>query len=466
MSRLRPRKTEAEPDHAGADELPESTPKTQDLPPPLTPDTWSLATDARRLAGWARKGGLAVLDQGLFAGSNFLVNILLARWLLPEEYGAFVVAYSIVLLISVAQSAFLYEPMLIYGSKYTDDLELAKYLLSIIGVYWVAALILSFVVATVAVALVSTALESDMLAQTILTISFVMPFILFYWLLRRAYYLRVQLKWPMVAGILYLVLVSTGLFALHKYQLLTSSSSLLVLGSISGINATLLLIMLQLPWKKAIIQISFSQGNIANAWNYGKWIMGSQVSLWIISNVPYVLLASSSLNSTGVLRALLNLFVPFQNLLIGLANLWLSIMPREYRASGIQGFIKKTITINAVFLVPISLLYAIIVAHFRNQILLILYGGQYLEYADHLQWGIMLPLLWVGWSVLGISARAMNMPKEVFRGSLWAVLVFSLVGIPLTALLNVKGALISISISLSAYVMYMIRIHLRVYNQD
>jgi hypothetical protein len=36
----------------------------------------------------ATKGGLAVLDQGLISGSNFLVGILLARWLAPAEYGA------------------------------------------------------------------------------------------------------------------------------------------------------------------------------------------------------------------------------------------------------------------------------------------------------------------------------------------------------------------------------------------
>ena len=41
---------------------------------------------------WLKKGSLAVLDQGLFSGANFVVNILLARWLTPEEYGAFAVA--------------------------------------------------------------------------------------------------------------------------------------------------------------------------------------------------------------------------------------------------------------------------------------------------------------------------------------------------------------------------------------
>ena len=38
---------------------------------------------------WVGKGSLAVLDQGLFAGSNFMLNVLLARWLAPADFGAF-----------------------------------------------------------------------------------------------------------------------------------------------------------------------------------------------------------------------------------------------------------------------------------------------------------------------------------------------------------------------------------------
>ena len=33
---------------------------------------------------WITKGGLAILDQGLISGSNFLIGILLARWLMPD----------------------------------------------------------------------------------------------------------------------------------------------------------------------------------------------------------------------------------------------------------------------------------------------------------------------------------------------------------------------------------------------
>ena len=70
--------------------------------------------------GWATKGAWAVTDQGLFALSNFGVSVLLARWLTPDGYGSFAVAFSILLLIGTLQTALLTEPMLVFGPCYTS----------------------------------------------------------------------------------------------------------------------------------------------------------------------------------------------------------------------------------------------------------------------------------------------------------------------------------------------------------
>src|ERR1035438_3487461 len=70
---------------------------------------------------WVGKGSLAVLDQGLFAISNFLINVLLARWLAPADYGAFALAYSVFLLLLVFHNAMFSGPMLVFGpGKYRE----------------------------------------------------------------------------------------------------------------------------------------------------------------------------------------------------------------------------------------------------------------------------------------------------------------------------------------------------------
>src|ERR1700691_3728197 len=65
-----------------------------------------------KFARWITKGGLAILDQGLISGSNFLIGILLARWLMPEQYGAFALAFYVFLLLSarLSENAAWYSP--------------------------------------------------------------------------------------------------------------------------------------------------------------------------------------------------------------------------------------------------------------------------------------------------------------------------------------------------------------------
>ena len=48
-----------------------------------------------RLKKWALKGGLAVLDQAVFSGANFLSSILLARWLSSINFGEFAIGLAI-----------------------------------------------------------------------------------------------------------------------------------------------------------------------------------------------------------------------------------------------------------------------------------------------------------------------------------------------------------------------------------
>ena len=62
-----------------------------------------------RLKYWTTRGFWAVTDQALFAVSNLVINVLLARWLSPREYGAFVTAFVVLLLVGVAHSSLIVD---------------------------------------------------------------------------------------------------------------------------------------------------------------------------------------------------------------------------------------------------------------------------------------------------------------------------------------------------------------------
>ena len=70
---------------------------------------------------WLSKGVLAVLDQGLVSGSNFVIGVLLARSLGPEQYGSYALAFSIFLFLAAFHQNLVLSPLSVFGpSQYSQ----------------------------------------------------------------------------------------------------------------------------------------------------------------------------------------------------------------------------------------------------------------------------------------------------------------------------------------------------------
>ena len=85
----------------------------------------SFASLFSRYRSWAFKGGFSILDQGFFSGANFFwSNYLLARWLAPSDSGAFIIAFTVYLLMTFYYTAFILEPMSVFGpAKYSKQMS-------------------------------------------------------------------------------------------------------------------------------------------------------------------------------------------------------------------------------------------------------------------------------------------------------------------------------------------------------
>src|SRR5262249_49199249 len=145
-------------------------------------------------------------------GVNFLVNLLLARWLEPAQYGAFAAAYTVFFLLAALYTAVLTEPMLVFGAgKYAEKFQ--KYFGILIIGHWEIRGVIALILALAA--LVFWLLGSSSMAQVILGLAISSPFILLLWLVRRAFYVRVQPQWAAAGGVLYIALMLAGLCGLY-----------------------------------------------------------------------------------------------------------------------------------------------------------------------------------------------------------------------------------------------------------
>jgi len=178
---------------------------------------------------WGTRGFWAVTDQALFAGTNFLVNVLLARWLEPAEYGTFALALSWYSLTLNFYNAALGEPAIVYhlnGHRIDESYYVAKLLRNHI----VITAVLSAVVAVILVGFL--ALRHPLPLSVVASLSIVLPLLLLLELSRRIAYAGESppLHRAAIAASIYAVAGCVTLFALSLHGLLTAEFALLTLG--------------------------------------------------------------------------------------------------------------------------------------------------------------------------------------------------------------------------------------------
>ena len=389
-------------------------------------------TDARR---WLFKGGASIADQAMLAGANFVVNLLLARWLPPARYGAFTLAYSVFLLVGTFHTAVFSEPMLVFGAgawaprfrRYVGLLTLGHF-----------ALMAPICLILLGASFFLGRLYSTEVQYALAALAFAGPFMLLLWLLKRAFYVNLKPEWAVLAGGSYLVLLLASFFVLRAVHGVSPSTVFVAMAG-SGLPATALLIRRLRPRWGSSDDLRAAEV-IAGHWRYSRWAVGSAALTWIPGNIYFALLpAWAGLEGVADLRALTNLVLPVGNSISALSLLLVPLLSRGLR----QGRRRMTRTITvflALFLAGAGVYYLGLVA-FRADIVRILYGGRYAAVVPLVPLVGLLTFTASFTAVWGAALRVLERPDMVF----WSYLVSSAValgaGVFLARNLATAGAL-------------------------
>ena len=390
-----------------------------------------------KLTSWAHKGGLALLDQGLISGSNFVISILLARWLTPEFYGAYAVAFGIYVLLQLTYGALVLEPMAVFGgAAYRRCLR--GYCGSMLWVH----LIISFVIFVLvgSSAAVAQALGwAGGLSGALLGVALASPCLLLLWYARRAFYLEMSPGRAATGSVLYCVLLLGGLFLAYRHSLLSPFKVFVLMGIAALVADVLLLIRLssELPAGDPAPALRESW---QRHWRYGRWALASCVASWTPTYIFYPLLSTfSGIAQSGELRALMNFFSPLDQTLSALSLLFLPYAARVQAEQGRSGLIALTRNLMILSVVGAVIYWALIV-EFRAPVFRLLYAGKYTNVT------YLLPVLALGsifWSAgygPAIALRAIESPASIFVAYFATTLISVIVGIPATRFFGLKGA--------------------------
>jgi O-antigen/teichoic acid export membrane protein len=398
-----------------------------------------------KFARWITKGGLAIVDQGLISGSNFLIGILLARWLMPEAYGAFALAFSVFLLLSYVYQSFLAEPQAVFsGSAYSGSLR--GYLKTLLGIH----LILTFfgvVLLGGAAAIAAMLGKSAGLPGALAGVAIASPCILFFWLMRRSFYMNMAPGRAAVGAFLYFVVVTGGLFVTYKKSLISPFSAYLLMAT--GALGTGFYLLSQI--NKVLPPDTATPPTRSEAWHkhweYGRWALAVSVVTWIPYYMYYPLVSAfGGMAQAGQLRALMNLSLPMEQSYTALSILFLPYAARVCREKGLSSAGPLVRRITFLFVVGAVAYWAVLIP-FKGPVFHLLYGGKYLEVAHFIPYVALGTTMWAAAFGPAILLRAIESPDSIFYARLVASALSLAIGVPATKWFGLWGVVWSVIVA-------------------
>jgi len=403
----------------------------------------------KKFIPWVTKGGLAILDYGLFSGSNFLLGVLLARWMAPEQYGAYALAFSIFILVTFLYQALVLEPLSVFsGTAYPNNLR--GYLQSNVWLHWGLSVVICLLLGGTAVA-ARVLWHSPISAMAFAGMTIATPFILIHALGRRSFYLKLSPGPAAFGSAFYCAFVVGGSFVIFKLGKLTAFTAFLAMGLAALVGGLIMLFQLHAKLEPAAAKVTL-RTTWGKHWEYGKWALATCVVGWIPTYV-YIPLVSkfNGLAVAGELRALMNLGGPVLQTYAALSMLFLPLAARVQSTQGRRGASGLTVKLTALFVAGAIAYWAVLIP-FKRPLFQLLYAGKYLDASALLPLFAAETVVWSAALGPAILLRAMESPRSLFFANGAASVVALIFGIPATRYFGLRGVIWSMVLANVLYV--------------
>jgi len=416
---------------------------------------WVSKENFMRSWAWVQKGGWAVLDQGIFAGSNFAINILLARWLDGKAYGSFSLAYSIFLLISSFHMAVVTDPLMIFGAgKYR--FEQKHYWPLVIVIHFAVMGMLSICMLICGYVFFSM---NQLIFRIILALALSNPAILLLLVIRRIFFTLLRPELAALSGAIYTLIVLLFFYFLKSIERITFANVFYLMGISSVICSLVFLNKTGLKIKcfdsKLMNKLEYNSRDAVNEllgylnmardhWNYGKWAFGTSILIWLSGTQIYTVVAPVNIGLEAVagLRALLNLVFPILQGMTAISSLSIPILSDAYKRNRLV-FVRLIIVFASIFSI-ISILNFIILFFWGDYLLTFLYNNKYMDYKYLLPLIGFIPLVSSIGLLLSNALKSIEKPNLVLFGYFGAVIFTFVIGIPLGLSFGLVGLLVGL----------------------
>jgi O-antigen/teichoic acid export membrane protein len=341
---------------------------------------------------------------------------------------------------ATVHTSLIVEPMLVFGAgKFAD--RSSEYLSELLLTHWQFGLAGAGLL--LAGAGVTAALGYDILASTLLALAVATPFVLLQWLTRRACYVRFETPLAAQGGVLYVICLGMGAYLLYARGLLSSATAILLMGGSSLVSAAWIMARLHLrPFARS--QRALRKAVVAEHWEYGRWVIGSNILGWAPQSIYFfVLPVTVGIVGTASMKALINLILPVLHTYLPLSIL---LVPALVRAPSRHAF-TTTVWMASVVAILCSTAYWLLLGTLHQPLVSWIYNGRYLADAGLLWILGLVPISGAVVAVAGGALRALERPNLLFKAYAISTAISATIGLGLLFAAGLRGAVIGYTLS-------------------
>ncbi len=379
-----------------------------------------------------RQAILSLADQAVFSGAMLVVNVLLARWTSPTEYGVFVVLFSLFLVLAGFHNALIIEPMSVFGARKAMRAR-RKYFRHVYLMHAFVAVSLAGIAGIGGLLLNGSALQPAGWALP-LTVPLAMTF----WLTRRACYVESHAGQALLLSTLYAIGVAAGIAWLHFTESLSAFSAFVVIGVVGFVVSLPSMVRVFLH-RSTSSKLTFA-GSVRQHLKYGRWSFGESIAFALGASIlPLAIAWFMTVGDAGKFRALQILFLPLTHLTAGLGLMLLPIMSRLRAAEDVDHYVARSRALLAWF-AALAIAYVVPVLLFGRSLLTLIYGNaEYLDLVSLLPYLGLSCVMTAATAAMMIVLRSAERPDLVFLSTVAGTAAMLTFGIGMIAAFELPG---------------------------
>jgi O-antigen/teichoic acid export membrane protein len=318
------------------------------------------------------QGIVSLADQAVASATNFVTGVIIARACSKEEFGLYMLGFSLILLMTDFQTSLISTPYMVYAPRLKGRAH-ALYTGSTL-IHQSAFCLLTMLVLVCGAFAVTAGIGPRGLGPVLWALVAVIGLIMLREFARRVCFARLKLMTAFVFDTCIAVGQIGGLLLLARFGLLSASRAYWVIGSACGIA------VLWWLWSDREFyhpRMSESLADLKKNWVFGKWVFASGL-VWAVSMnlYPWLLAFFHGTASAGVWAACLGVVSVGNPALLGIQNFVGPKIAHVYAAEGPRALRRLVLKISAVIALPMSLL-CLVMFFWGGRLIALLYGRQY-----------------------------------------------------------------------------------------